>query len=447
MKSEKKQSRSYLPSEHLSIMDALCLMIGVVVGVGIFRAPSVVASDVSNDFTFLMVWILGAFISLMGAFCYAEIVSSFPDSGGEYHFLNKAYGKTIGFLFAWARISVIQTGAIATVAFVVGDYASEIYPLGIYSSSIYAASAILFLTMINGIRVNRSKWLQNILTGTNMILMITLIIIGFFFDSQGGELQRAYSSQEAGDPIFGLAMIFVLLTFGGWNEAAYLSAEVKNVRKNMAKVLIIGVSIIAILYFLLNFAYLNTLGLEGIKNSDVVVTQMLRTATGDSMALLISIIVVIASLTTLNASIFTGARSHYALGRDFPIFQKMGQWNQMSQTPRNALWIQGMIAFLLIGLGAFTREGFSTMVEYTAPVFWIFFLFSGISLFILRRKEPERKRPFKVPFYPIVPILFCLSCLYMVYASLAYTEVGAFVGLGVLLVGLPVLYLSKRIQF
>src|SRR5690606_37830578 len=143
---------------------------------------------------------------------------------------------------------------------------------------------------------------------------------------------------------------------------------------------------------------------------------------------LIGILVVMATLTSINATIFTGARTNYALGRDFKVLSGLAKWNMRTSSPINALMVQGMIALALIGLGALTRDGFQSMVDFTAPVFWFFFLATGISLFVLRKKERNAVRPFKVPFYPVTPVIFCGSCAYLLYSSLAYTGIGALVG-------------------
>ena len=189
-------------------------------------------------------------------------------------------------------------------------------------------------------------------------------------------------------------MIFVLLTYGGWNEAAYISAELKDVRRNMLKALMLGITAITVIYLLVNFAYLKGLGLSGMAKSEAVAADLLRNAWGEVGAKFISVLIAISALGAMNATIFTGARTNFAWGQDFRALKFLGVWDERVSTPANALLVQGLISLGLIALGAWTRQGFSTMVDYTAPVFWFFFLLTGLSLFILRTADAETRRPF-----------------------------------------------------
>jgi amino acid transporter len=244
----------------------------------------------------------------------------------------------------------------------------------------------------------------------------------------------------------GLALIFVLLTFGGWNEAAYISAELRSGPRKMAAALIWSILTITIIYFLLNLAYLKVLGLEDMSKTDAVGAAFMYVIYGKEGALIISILVIVSALTSVNATIFTGARTNYALGRDFHSFRFMGHWNEKTSSPVYALVIQGIISLTIVGLGLFTRRGFETMIEYTAPVFWFFLLMVGLSLFVLRKNEPRRDRPFRVPLYPITPLIFCFSTAYLLYSSVAYTGIGALVGIGVLCLGAIVLFFMPKSQ-
>jgi len=236
----------------------------------------------------------------------------------------------------------------------------------------------------------------------------------------------------------------VLLTYGGWSEAAYISAELRNVRRNMVRALMWGIGLISTIFLLANLAYLKGLGLAAVGRSEVVAADLMRHAVGEVGAQFISFLIALSALGAINGTIFTGARTNYALGRDFPLFGFLGRWHGRSSTPVNALLVQAAIALVLVLLGTLTRHGFSTMVEYTAPVFWFFLLLTGLSLFVLRTTEPEVPRPFHVPLYPITPLIFCVTSIYMLQASLTYTGIGALVGVAVLLAGIPVLLLARR---
>jgi basic amino acid/polyamine antiporter, APA family len=336
-------------------------------------------------------------------------------------------------------MSVIQTGSIALLAFIIGDYLTEIQPLGAYSAFLYAALVVILLTAINVLGLRFGTGTQRLLTTLEVAGLLLIVLVGFFFAPPIPDVPVV--SSDTGGPAhsLGLAMVFVLLTFGGWNEAAYISAELRTGPKGMVKALMLGILIIAAVYLLVNLAYLKGLGLSGMARSSALAGDLMRVSLGEGGVVLISLLVSISALTSANATIFTGARTNYALGRDFRVFRALGKWNAQASSPVNALLVQGFISLALLGLGLFTRKGFETIVEYTAPVFWFFFLMVGLSLFVLRSKEPFLERPFRVPFYPFTPLLFCLSSAYLLYSSLVYTGLGALVGIGVLLTGVLVL--------
>jgi amino acid transporter len=428
-----------IPRPSLRMVDAIALVVGTVIGVGIFRTPSLVAANAGNEAFALLAWVAGGFVSLVGALCYAELASAYPNAGGDYHFLTRAYGRRLAFLFAWARIAVIQTGSIALLSFVIGDYAAQLLPLGPLSPAIYAAAAVTLLTVVNVLGVRQGTRAQNLLTTFEVLGVLLVVVAGLSVPA------AAVSGTAASVPAassLGLVMVFVLLTYGGWNEGAYISAEVHDARRNMVRVLVWSILIVTALYVLVNWAYLRGLGLAGMAGSSTVAADLMNRALGTPGARLVSLLVVVAALTSVNATVFTGARTTYALGRDFPRLGFLGRWHPGARTPVNALLVQGAVCLLLVLLGTLTRKGFETMVEYTAPVFWLFFLLTGISLFVLRRRDPGTERPFRVPLYPLTPLVFCASSTYLLYSSLAYTGVGALVGVGVLAVGVILLFMT-----
>ncbi len=228
------------PQRTLSILDAVVIILGVVIGAGIFKTPSLVAANSGSQGTVLLVWLAGGAISLMGALCYAELTSTYPHVGGDYYYLSRAFGRSLSFLFAWARMTVIQTGSIAMTAFLIGDYASAVLPLGPYSASNYAALTILFLTAINIIGIHQGKGMQKVLMASITLGLLFVAYVGLILIPSGPSGPWV---PEKGASL-GRAMIFVLLTYGGWNEAAYLSAEVRNSRNNMLRVLLLSIGTI-----------------------------------------------------------------------------------------------------------------------------------------------------------------------------------------------------------
>jgi len=437
---------SAAPKPLLSVSDGVILMCGMVIGAGIFKAPSIVAGNTSSATWFLLAWVLGGAISLCGALVYAELASRYPETGGEYAFLSRGWGRGAAFVFAWSRMTVVQTGAIAAVAYVFGDYASEIFNLGAKSSALYAAIGVVALTALNVAGTVESKTLQKIM---QYLLFAGLLFIGIAGLVSGGAGAKPAAAAAATGGSFGLAMIFVLLTYGGWNEAAYLGGEVHDARRNMLRVLIGGIAVVTALYLLVNLGYLAALGLDGMKESKAVAADVMRLVTGDRGAVLMSLLVCVAALTTMNAAIFTGARTNYALGRDFSMFRALGHWRESGSTPANALLLQGVIALVLVAASSVTPDGFTAMVAYTTPVFWTFFLLTALTLFVFRRKEATPPA-FRVPLYPVIPILFCLACVYMLYSSVNYVRfavsfgVPVLAGIAIMALGIPLYFLAQR---
>ncbi|MFZ5660949.1 MAG: APC family permease [Pseudomonadota bacterium] len=432
------------PQPKLRLLDAIALIVGIVVGAGIFKTPSLVAAHAGSAELVLLAWLLGGVVSLIGALCYAELASAYPHPGGDYHYLARAFGRNLAFLFAWARFTVIPTGSIALLAFVFGDYASQLWRLGEHSASIYAAFVVALFTGVNVLGIRQGKGVQNLLTSMEVAGLLLIIAAGLAFAAPPAEPLPAAPAAGAAQGAAGLVMVFVLLTYGGWNEAAYVSAELRGGRRGIAWALIWSIGIVTALYLLANWAFLHGLGLAGMAGSEAVASDLMRRVAGEDGTRLISALIALAALTSINATILTGARTNYALGRDFPRFAALGRWRARAGTPGNALLAQGAVALLLVGLGTLTRRGFETMVEYTAPVFWFFFLLTGIALFVLRAREPAAPRPFRVPLYPLTPLIFCASSAYLLYASLAYTGIGALFGVAVLAAGVPLLLLNRR---
>ncbi len=428
----------------LDLRDAIGLIVGIVVGAGIFKTPSLIAANAGSEWSVISVWLLGGVLSLVGALCYAELTAAFPHAGGDYHFLTRAYGTKLSFLFAWSRLTVITTGSIALLAFVFGDYCSELYSLGEHSSALYATCVVLVLTAINIGGVKGGARTQNWLTVLEVAGLAVVIAAGFMTDPVAAGHAAVPDDAASRTPAIGLCMVFVLLTYGGWNEAAYISAELKDVRRNMLRALLWSMGILTALYVLVNLAYLRGLGMDGMARTEVVAAELLKLAWGEPGARLISAMIAVSALTSINATVIVGARSSYALGCDWRLLGFLGHWNARTGSPSRALILQGAMALALIAFGASMRKGFETMVDYTAPVFWLFFLLVGLALFVLRRREPEAVRPFRVPLYPILPLVFCASSAWLLYSSLAYTGLGALVGVGVLAAGVPLLAWATR---
>lgn len=439
------------PRPVIELNQAIALIVGVVIGAGIFKAPSMVAGMTGEAGWMFAAWALGGVMSLVGALCYAELSTAYANVGGDYHFLQRAYGRSVSFLFAWARFAVIATGSIALLGFVFGDYMSQVFPLGPLGPACYAAAAIGVLSWLNMRSVKAGAQAQAWLTAVEVGGLLLIVLAALFLIGNGHTAPPPRPGPEALPASFGLAMVFVLLTYGGWNEAAYLSAELKNGRHDMVRALVLSLAIITSLYLLVTWAYWKGLGLEGMSRSDAIAADLVRNAFGPAGGHVISLIIAIAAITSINATIIVGARSSYAAGGDWPVLARLGVWDRGSGTPANALRVQCAAALLLVLVGAWSGSGFKSMVEFTAPVFWLFFLLTGASLFVLRVREPDTARPFKVPLFPLLPLAFCAMCIYMLWASLSYVysqQLGGFnaawIGVAVLAAGCLLLFFLRR---
>ena len=426
------------PTPTLSVFDATMITVGIVIGAGIFQTPSMVAGIAGSPSLMLLAWALGGVLSLVGALTYAELAATYPSAGGDYTFLTRAYGKNVSFLFAWARSTVICTGSIALLGFILGDYLTRLFNLGQYSSAVYAAGAVVLLTVINLVGLRGSSRMQNALT----LLEITGVLLVAVAAMTLGPSAPVAAAPAEGSGAFGLAMVFVLLTFGGWNEAAYVSAEVRGGPRAIVRTLVISIGIITLAYLLFVGSVLHGLGFEQLKASEAVGVDVIERAFGPLGGQLIGLIVAIAALTSMNSTMIVGARSNYSVAQDWAALRFMGQWQGARHAPVVGFIVQGAIALALIVFGALEKDGFSTMVEFTAPVFWFFFMLSGIAVLVLRRRDPERPRPFRVPLYPVLPLLFIATCAYLLYSSITYAQSqnASYVALAVMVSGALVLF-------
>jgi basic amino acid/polyamine antiporter, APA family len=438
------------PLAILETRDAVAIIVGLIIGSGIFKLPQLVAMNAGgSELVFYALWVAGGVISLVGALCYAELASAYPNAGGDYHFLSRAFGRNLSFLFAWARLAVVTSGSIAILAFVFGEYASVIVNLGPHSHAIYAVLAVIAFTALNMMGMRESKGTQNVLTSIEVLGVIAVIVTGLVIVNvmTGATAPTPAVPPDPAKIWSGLpfAILFVLFTYGGWNDAAYISAELKQ-RSSMVRALVISICAVTLLYLLVNWAYVSALGLAGVAKTGTPAAAVLGAAFGSGGAMFISAIVAISALTSINATIIVGGRSNFALGRDWPIFGWLGHWDGVRDAPRNALLTQGVIALALIVGSVVTGKGFGTLVEYTMPVFWFFVLLVGVAVFVLRAKDPGTPRPFKVPLYPLTPIIFILTCAYLLYQSALYVKGGALFGVAVMVVGAVLMLVSRGLE-
>lgn len=434
-------SKQAKPQAALSLFDSTCLIVGIIIGAGIYQMAPDIAQGAGSAWGVMGIWVLGGLLSLCGALSYAELATAYPQEGGDYVYLSRAYGKWAGFLFGWAQLAIVRPGDIAVMAFVFATYARAIYdPLAgtafPYGQQLYAVAATVILTVINVLGVREGKWTQNLLTTVKCLGL--LFIVGAAFLSQ----PQPPSPAPAGGLPYSLALIFVLFTYGGWNEMAYVAAEVKNPRRNIVRALFVGTAAVTLLYLMVNGAFLYLLGYAGLAGSKAVAADAVASALPKAGGAFISALVCISALGAVNGLIFTGARISYAVGTDHRIFRGLGRWHAKLGTPTAALLTQGAIAvMLIIALG-----GFVNAILYTAATVYTFYLGSTVAVLVLRRKDPGVERPYRVWGYPVTPLLFAAVCLFLIHSAVVYKPWIALVAVGLLLLGLPLWWLSNRLN-
>jgi amino acid transporter len=420
--------------------------VAMVVGAGIFRSPAEIAANADSATWFFAAWLVGGLITLGGALCFAELATMLPSAGGDYHFLKTAYGPRTAFLFAWARFAIINTGSIALLGFVLGDYANTLISLGPQGPSWYAVITIVAMTAFNLKGLYTGQSADYAMTGLEVVGLLVVFAAGVALVAAGAPPQVPDAALTSPFPAtFGVALLFVLFAFSGWSEISTLSAEVRDERRGMVRALVAAIVTITVMYLLANWALWRGLGLEGLAGSKTPASDLIALAFGDSAGVLTALAISMATLTSINATIIVGARTTYAAAHDWPRLRRLGVWNTERGIPVAGILSQGAVGVLLVGFGTYTRDGFVTMIDYTSPVFWLFLCLSGFAVIRLRRLRPDLPRPFKVPLYPALPLVFCASCLFVLWSSVQYVRLGAMAGVGVLVVGLLVMaWLGRR---
>ncbi len=410
-----------LPKRQLTLFDSTCIIVGVIIGAFFYETSPTIARCVPSVSWLIGVWLLGGLLSLVGALCYAELATAYPRQGGDYIYLTRAFGRPVGFLFAWAQLWIVRPGAVGALAYVFGRYANQLFPLGdgTRAMMIYAVASIIVLTAINVLGVSEGKWTQNLLTTVKVLGLVAIFVVGFLFNSPNALPDSSPGAMPAGTDLR-LAMILILYTYGGWNEMAYVGAEVRNPGKNIFRALVLGTLAVTVIYVLGSAAFVHALGFDGICRSEAVAADVLKLGLGNPGGRIISLLICISTLGAVNGMIFTGARIYYAFGTDYRLFAPLGRWSSRMGTPVVSLVVQAAITLVLVVSFGLVEGGFQSLVNFTTPIFWIFFLLVGLSLFVLRFREPNTPRPYRVPWYPVLPIIFCLSSLFMVYASLSW---------------------------
>ena len=434
------------PSKQLTLVDSVCLVVGIMVGVGIYQTAPEVARGAGSWWGVLLIWTAGGLLSLCGALGYAELASAYPGQGGDYLYLSRAYGRWAGFLFGWMQLAVTRPGDIAVMAFAFATYARAVYdPFADtafpYGQRIYAAAAVIALTTINAAGVREGKWTQNLLTTVKALALLGVVAVGFLAPGRPATPVESVAALPAS-----LALILVLFTYGGWNEMAYVAAEVKEAKRNIVRALVLSTLAVTLLYLLVNAAFLHALGYAGVALSGRVAADAVGGALPAAGANLTSALVCISALGACNGLVFTGARISYAVGAEHRAFAWFGSWNQRTGTPLRALLVQGLLALgLIIALGSFVET-----ILYSTPAIYTFYLATSLAVIVLRRKEPQVQRPYRVTGYPLPNLLFAAVCGFLIYSAVRFAvEVLdrpwiAWLPFAISLLGLPLYFWGRK---
>jgi APA family basic amino acid/polyamine antiporter len=429
-----------VPKKELSLFDSTCIIVGIIIGAGIYETAPLVAKSLGSGPGLMLAWLAGGLLALTGALCYAELATAYPREGGDYVYLTRAYGRWPGYMFGWSQMAIVRPGDIALMAFIFARYAQTLYNPFANSGLFYAAAAIAVLTVINILGVKAGKWTQNLLTVAKILGLVAISVVGL--TAPPTTPPPAATSTFTWDGLQ-LAFILVFFTFGGWNEMAYVAAEIKRPRRNIVRALVVGTVAVTALYLLINGAFLAALGLAGFSNSQAVAVDMMGRVFPQGASRIIAILICISALGAVNGLVFTGARISYALGADHKSFRPLGRWSPRLGTPVWALVVQGFLSLAIV----LVAGSFIDTILYTAPVVWLFFLATALSVFVLRHQEPEILRPYKVLAYPLVPLIFAGCCLFMLYSSASYALARKPLGLlflvAVILVGVMVYWCTE----
>ena len=426
--------RSEEPSlaRRLGTFDATMIVMGGIIGAGIFVNPSVVAQRAHAFSLVICVWSIGGLIALIGAFVYAELAALRPDTGGQYAYLRDAYHPMVAFLYGWTLLLVVQTGGMAGAAIIFGRYFRELSGWGL-PEQVTATLALLILTVINCFGVRAGSNVQNALMITKVAAIALLILAGLSTARAPATISHL-GNGTSGLAEFGAAMVPVIFAYGGWQTATFVSGEMRNPTRNLPKGLFLGVSGVIILYLLVNYACLRVLGLGGLAATVTPASEVMRRAWPGMGAKLIACGIAISTVGFLSQSILTAPRVYYAMARDGVFFRTVGQLNPGTKAPVIAIILQGVWAAIVALTGKYEQ-----ILNYVVTIDVLFFGLTGASLFVFRartrRENVTSGRFARVPLHPITTSLFVVTCWTVAISTLVQYPKNAGIGVAILAVG------------
>src|SRR5687767_13455125 len=391
-------------ARRLGLFDATMIVMGGIIGSGIFMNPSFVARQVHTPFLVLGAWLLGGLFALAAAFIWAELASVRPDVGGQYAYLREAFHPLVAFVYGWVLLLVIQTGGMAAVAVTFARYFVQLTSLPISYPSM-AAIVLAILTIINCLGVRAGGTVQSVLMVLKIVALVALVVCGLF-------LGEAAVSPEAilDRPVsfglltaFGVALVPVIFSYGGWQTATFIAGEIKEPRKNLPRGLILGVIGVVVLYLTANVVYVSVLGTADLAASSAPASDVMRRALGDFGARIIAAGIAISTAGFLSQSMLTAPRVYFAMAKDGLFFNLVGLVHPRTRAPIVAIALQGLLAIVIALLGTYER-----ILNYVVSVDTIFFGLTACCIFVFRKREPEGAN--RVPGHPVTTILFIAVC-------------------------------------
>ena len=439
----------------LGLWGAASIVVGTVIGSGIFLVPKSMVQNVGSAEMVIFVFIFGGLLSLAGALTYAELSAAMPEAGGEYVYLREAYGPFFAFLYGWTQMWVAKSGSIATLATAFFTYMANFFPalegvitefhvpllglLTIKTGQIFAMVVIGLLGWLNYFGVKVGGNVQVGVTVVKVGLIVMLIVVGLTFS--GGDMANFSSSIPAPGGVAGFfaALVAALWAYDGWNNVSMVSSEVKNPQRNLPLALIYGTVAVMAIYILANLAYFYVLPASGVAGSDRVAAAMMRQVWGDGGANAVSVAAMISIFAALNGSILTGARVPYAMARDRLFFRSIGDVHPKYFTPANSIIALTAWSMVLILSG-----GYDQLFTYVIFASWILYGMATASVLVLRRKRPDMPRPYRALGYPVVPIIFVLVAAALIVSTLQKSPRESLMGLGIMATGIPFYLYWKR---
>jgi len=427
-------------AKELTLYGLIMVAIGSCIGSGIFVTPSQIAGLLPSSGLILLVWALGGLIALTGALTFGELGSLFPKAGGIYVFLKEAYGGWLGFLYGWAYLVIITSGSIAVLSLAFAHYLSFFIPMDNTWKMATSIFTISLLTTINVFRAKFGEIFSNIFTGLKILGILMIIGFGFIFgNSDLSFREMTLSSSNAGLSAFGVALTGVLFSYGGWQHASFLAGETKNPSRNVPIAMITGAAVVTLIYLLVNISYMLLLPVSTITTSEKVAAEAVSTILPFG-GMLVAGLIAVSTFGTIGIYTLSTPRIYYAMASDGLFFKSISKVHPVFRTPVNAIIDQSVWSIILLLFWG-TLEN---LITYTVSVEWIFFTLAAAGIFIFRRKMQDTERPYKTFGYPVTPLIFIVINIWFVINITINKPLHMAVGIGFLLLGVPVYMFFKR---